>query len=266
VKTLDGLDVIITRPERQARRWQQQLHNLGAATQLIPVMEIVPIVSDAEHEALQTVAANLHQYQSIIFVSQNAVSEARQAFKSLPTTAQLFAIGSTTADAVRAWGEQVHAADQAMNSETLLQQQALQAEHIQESHILICRGVGGRTTLGDTLKSRGAKVEYCELYRRQSHPLAAKNLRNLLADTGNQRKLKVLSSHSGESISYLVSTMETIGAEARSLMAWPILVPGQRVAELAKQQGFKHIIPALNASDDTMTQSLLAWWNTRGEA
>ena len=69
MKTLAGLKVIITRPETQAQRWQQQLHLLGAETVLLPMMQIVPVRSADQQSAVRHVAAQLPHYHKIIFSS-----------------------------------------------------------------------------------------------------------------------------------------------------------------------------------------------------
>ncbi len=266
MKALTGLDIIITRPQAQARRWQHQLQSLGANTQLIPVMQIVPVQSANEQEAIRNTAAHLPHYQKIIFISQNAVSAAQSFFSTLPANADIFAIGSSTAASLAEWGVQAQAAQQAMNSETLLALAALQKNGVQGQRVLICRGVGGRTVLGDTLRERGARVDYCELYHRQRDPNAAASLANLVRCTSNQQMVEVVSIHSGESLSFLLETMSDIGEAALPLYTAPLLVPGERVADIARKNGFNNIICSVNASDETMTQTLVHWWHENGRS
>ena len=263
--TLRGLNVVITRPEAQAQTWQQQLEALGATTFLMPVMQIASLTGADEVEKINFVADNLTRYQKIIFVSQNAVAEARrhfgQLFSQQPSAVTVFAIGSATATALRAWGLRVRQNDEAMNSETLLQLSELQAPA--GENILICRGLGGRETLAAELRRRGASVDYCELYQRLPHPQAAMHLARLPWGSDNQHRNKVVSAHSGDSVQLLSALLDNGGATARKMKTWPLLVPGERVKKLAVEAGFIHPITAANASATAMTQTLVQWWTQR---
>ena len=271
MKTLQGLQLIITRPQAQAERWQHQLSALGARTFLLPVLDIVPVDDERDIQAVQAIAAQLHRFQKIIFVSQNAVRYAQQFFQLgkaqyLANNCEILAIGKTTAQAAKVFGRPVTAAGEAMNSETLLQLPALQAENVRRQSILICRGVGGRTTLGDALRERGAIVRYCELYYRRPNRDAYMHLDRLLKTDINTELTCGLTSHSGESLTMLAECIGHAGPKTAPLFSWPLLVPGQRVANIAKTLGFTDIICALNASDEIMTQTLEDWWRQRGTA
>lgn len=265
MQALAGLKIVITRPEAQARRWQAQLQSLGGETFLLPVMQIDPL-ANTEQQAVKQIASHLTDFDKIIFVSQNAVAHARKYFHALPPCLTAFAIGKTTAGAVRDWGVAVTAADEAMNSETLLALESLQAAKVRGENILICRGVGGRAALGDTLRQRGARVEYCELYHRRIHPQAQDHLAKLLSSSNGDEKQTLISVHSGESAEMLAQVLEQEALrptedKAKAIKQWPILVPGSRVEDIVRQLGFGRIICAVNASDEIMTQTLVQWWN-----
>lgn len=272
MKTLEGLSVVITRPEAQGQRWQMQLQSLGAETFLLPVMQIAAVESTSQQQAIQNIATCLDQFQKIIFISQNAVTAARAVFPKLPSNGIVYAVGKATAAALRDWGASAVEGDETMNSESLLALSSLQSAQVEGEKILICRGVGGRTLLADTLRQRGAKIECCELYRRLAHPDGPKNLRQLLAKTSNQTALApsastpLVSAHSGESVELLAQLLEQGGESAQALKHWPLLLPGTRVAAIAQQLGFNQVICAVNASDEIMTECLQRWWAQRGES
>lgn len=81
---------------------------------------------------------------------------------------QVFAVGQSTAMRLQ------HHADIAVNtpsletSEGLLQLDALQSEQLKGKKVVIIRGVGGRELLRQQLQSRGAAVEYWQLYQRHA--------------------------------------------------------------------------------------------------
>lgn len=263
--SLSGLTVWITRPPEQAQRWQQQLTAASADTALIPIMAIEALDSNNALHSIQSISSRLKTFKKIIFISQNAAAYAQQAFGSLPEATELFAIGSATAAALKDWTNNVHTVGNAMNSETLLALPALQT--VANDSILICRGEGGRTVIAETLQARGASVESCELYRRGPHPNAKHQFLEVVSQASKLNQHTVISVHSGESLTLLTSLFDQCLAEntvtnalVEQLKRQPLLVPGERVAGIAKQLGFSQIITALNASDPVMTDTLQRWW------
>lgn len=262
---LSKLQLVITRPLAQAEKWQRELQSQGAQTYLLPVLDIVPVSDPPETEAVKASILQLADYQKVIFVSQNAVQHAMEwidrYWPQLPVGVQYFAVGSSTAALAGEWGLQVQAADQAMNSEALLELPALQT--VKDEKVLICRGLGGRTHLGEQLRQRGAQVDYCELYHRRMPEEAVQNAQGLLRlwkQAGMNERKKVLSTHSGESLQNLSQIIDAIVEPElkHTLLSKEILllVPGARIAELAAQLGFRRILVAENATDEAMTQAL----------
>ena len=131
------------------------------------------------------------------------------------------------------------------NTESLLQSPQLQAPKIQGQRILIFRGEGGRTLLGDTLVRRGAQVRYVETYHRKIPPLPPLTEQQINA-------LDAVTISSNEGLDNLVALME----DPSLLIDVPIIVPGERVASLAKQHGFKVIVAADNATDEATFTAL----------
>lgn len=263
---LSSLEVLVTRPLAQAKKWQEDLRHRGAQTHCLPVMEITPAADPAGIQAIKTRILDLADYSKVIFVSQNAVQYALRwmdrYWPRLPVGIQYFAVGSSTANLAGDLGLEVEVAGQAMNSEALLQLPALQT--VKHEKILICRGVGGRNYLSRVLTDRGAQVDYCELYHRQIPENATQGLRQLLQrweETGNRARERVLSVHSGESLQNLNELIDAVvGSEpgrALRVKEMRLLVPGARVAELAGQLGFHRVLVADNATDEAMSRALL---------
>jgi uroporphyrinogen-III synthase len=124
------------------------------------------------------------------------------------------------------------------NSEALLALPELQV--LSDQRVIIFRGCGGREILGDTLMERGARVDYCELYRRVINPEQAMLARQQLAQSD------CLVAHSGELLQALGEQVGEPGAGT------PVVVPSERVAEIARELGYQNIISAENALPESM--------------
>lgn len=251
--------VVITRPEPQASLWQQRLADKGLASTVVPVMAIAAVTDTAARERVKQLILNVDHYQKAIFVSRNAVTHACEwlddYWPQLPVGIDYFAVGSATAQqlaqadiAVTALGRE----DSAMNSEALLADPALQ--QVSDEKIVIFRGVGGRDVLAATLRERGARVDYCELYHRQLPLEAEAQLLTALAPAA--RRQDILSVHSGESLQNLTQLLDAHPALADYARTRPLLVPGERVATLGREMGFNHLLVAHNAGDNAMLEAL----------
>ncbi len=259
---LAGLRVLITRPEAQAGHWQQLLQGRGASTLRLPLLDIVPL-TEADGPAWQAIKSrvmDISRYQHAIFVSQNAARYGLEwldrYWPQLPLGLTCYAVGSATARALRGplqqLGGRLISAGGSMNSEALLALPQLQ--DIEQQQVVIFRGQGGRPLLAETLTQRGARVDYCELYQRRLPDTDA--LPQLLAAEWG-RSGDLVSVHSGETLANWCRLVESAGQSQWKQL--PLLVPGERVAEQARMQGFTHVIQSENASDDTMLASLMAW-------
>ncbi|WP_049722809.1 uroporphyrinogen-III synthase [Gilvimarinus polysaccharolyticus] len=251
--------VIITRPEPQASLWQQRLAGEGLASTVVPVMAIVAVTDSAARERVKQLILNFDHYQKAIFVSRNAVTHACEwlddYWPQLPMGVGYFAVGSGTAQQLAQADFRVTALgreDSAMNSEALLADPTLQ--QVDGEKIVIFRGVGGRDLLASRLRERGAHVDFCELYHRQLPADAQLQVLNALAPAA--RRQDILSVHSGESLQNLMQTLAAHPALADYARAQPLLVPGERVALLGREMGFKHLLVAYNAGDSAMLKTL----------
>ena len=168
VNSLQGLHLLVTRPTDQAHTWARQLRELGAMVTVQSMLEIEPLTDKESTARIASIIQRFDEFQKVIFISQNAVVHGvewlSRCWPQLPRQVEFFAIGASTAVSLEHRGVNVQSAGIAMNSEALLKLVAMQ--NIDGQKILIFRGRGGRTHLGDRLGKRGACVEYCELYRR----------------------------------------------------------------------------------------------------
>lgn len=157
---LDGLKVLVTRPEQQARSLCDSITSAGGVAIALPVLEIVPILPWHEPEI------NLAEQDMIIFISRNAVTYFMAGLQtSLTDNVQLVAVGAGTAATMREHGLRVDIQPPPpAGSESLLTMPELNT--VQDKNVLIVRGEGGRELLADTLLVRGANINYLEVYRR----------------------------------------------------------------------------------------------------
>ena len=244
---LAGLTVVVTRPERQAGRFMQLLHEAGAASVACPTLAIEPITLDAAARA--RLAPD--DYDWVIYTSANAVEQALEQLPR-PTRARIAAVGRATARALRDQGLEVHATPaQVSNSEGLLA--ATELADVRGLRILVLKGVGGRDALRETLSRRGADVTLGEVYNRtvaMPSPGTLEDLQRACA-TG----LAVIAVTSVEVLDALLDLApETRIARLRDA---PLLLPGERVAAAARVRGWRGpLIVAPSAEDATMIDAL----------
>lgn len=245
--SLTGLQVLVTRPPSQATELIAALKGASAEPIAFPVMAIEAIEEGDRSTAVQAIkrtVMDLDQYQHVIFISTNAVNCAfywiEQYWPQMPVGIQYYAIGTATAKTLNNYGLESQAATGSMNSEALLALPSLQ--QLSGQKVVVFRGVGGREHLGDVMRQRGAQLEYSEVYRRKALKPPAGNLSQIL----KTHKQLLLSVSSGETLENLLQLAKTDSVE-ELLKTKPLLLPGQRVATLARQQGFQQVLIAENA-------------------
>ncbi|BCK86412.1 uroporphyrinogen-III synthase [Sideroxyarcus emersonii] len=248
---LSGLNIVITRPRAQAVDLARRIEQLGGTPLSFPLLEIEPV---GDPQALHEQLSRLQQTDLAIFVSPNAVHygmEAIRAAGGLPRSLQVATVGQGSARALHEQGvAQVLAPSGRSDSEALLALPELQ--QVAGRRVMIFRGNGGRELLGDTLRARGATVEYIECYRRSKPEL---DVAALLA-----RQPHAVAVSSSEALAHL---RELLGPSGRAgLMAMPLFLGHERIAEAARQQGWQHIY-VTGAGDDGLLSGLVAWAHDR---
>ena len=110
--------------------------------------------------------------------------------------------------------------------------------------------------LADTLRSRGAQVDYAECYRRAKPDIDVNPL--LQQWVRNQVDIIIVTSDEG-----LHNMYELVGELGRQwLMKTPLVVVSDRTAALAQQMGFTQpSIIATKASDEALLQAMIDWRN-----
>jgi uroporphyrinogen-III synthase len=119
---------------------------------------------------------------------------------------------------------------------------------------VIFRGNGGREMLADTLRKRGARVEYAEAYRR----VCPKSDSAELLQRWRQGFVNIVLVNSAESLRNLVRMLGKAGESL--LTGTPLLVVSERMLALAEELGFQYApVVADNATDKAVVDALLAW-------
>jgi uroporphyrinogen-III synthase len=267
---LSGLKILVTRPRDQAMSLAQAIEKVGGIPIVFPLLDIAPI---SDTRILYGQLARLAQCDMAIFISPNAVRYGMAAIAAaggkLPP--QVATIGKSSASALSEFGiENIIAPTQRFDSEGLLEQAELTT--VAHKKIMILRGDGGRELLGDTLKMRGASVEYAECYQRGKAQFDAIDLLREMPDVITVTSSEALA-HLHEMVSKsLLFLMRhplplqgggDVASKSLATLTTPLFVPHPRIAALARQQGWGNIITT-ETGDDGLLASLLAWRNTRG--
>lgn len=244
------------------------------------------IKGQAENDLLQ------RRFDLAIFISTNAVKHAAQFCLEQcirwPPTLDCLGMGETTTQAIEEQGWQLlDTCAEGFGSarpglgklrdettESLLQGEWL--HEIKGQRIAIIRGVGGRELLAEQLRARHANVEYIEVYERSIPSYDSNSLRNTVKplfndingafDDIDEKKdvsagflhgLPILLFASGETVLNFCHVVKPLSDEYRFMSA-QCVVPSERVASIARSQGFRRVTVAEGASDQAFLHAVLA--------
>ncbi len=250
---LAGRTIVVTRPRAQAAPLAEAIAAVGGTALIFPLLEILPV---ADPQVLEAGVARLPGAALAIFISPNAVDHALPvilAHGPWPAGLVPAAVGQGTVKALAARGVTgCIAPRERFDSEALLAQPELAGERVSGRRIVIFRGDGGRELLADTLRARGAAVEYITCYHRAG---PASGVRTLLEEW-RAGHLDALTVSSSEGLRYLVDLLDD---EGRSFLArTPVFVPHARIAENARALGLHKIILTV-AADAGILAGLVAY-------
>lgn len=238
MSTLVGRRIVVTRPAAQAGPLLASLTAAGAEAIAFPVLQILPMTDTgpAARELAAVGPADL-----TLFVSHNAARHADRLrpLRELPGT--LLPIGAATARTLASLGARPAATTAEATSEALLATPALAPSAVVGRRVRIVRGNGGKPLLGDTLRQRGAKVSYVEVYRRalvQPTPAALALWEGPVPDAVTVTSAGVLAA-----LMQLVATP----ARRRTLLATRLVAVNSAMVKQAHDYGFVHP-PLLAAS------------------
>ncbi len=246
--------ILVTRPQYQNQSFIDLLQQAQLTPVPVPLSEIISIPPDADHQPLRQTLLELDNFQKIIAVSTNAARLGAEAIDTFwpqwPARIQWFAVGSQTAKVLSAWGQQAGVPTN-MTSEGLLALPDLQ--HVAGQKVLLLCGEGGRALLERSLEERGAVVTRCELYCRELPSDAKSQLAGALA-----HPLDVITVTSGEILHTLTALLEPLLEDSHKLpiKERPLIVPSERIAEQARELGWRQVVVAENATDSAMLSAV----------
>jgi uroporphyrinogen-III synthase len=206
---------------------------------------------------LHKLIEQLDRFDIIIFVSANAVDQAMPLINArhsrLPTHLLVACVGRASEQRLKQFGIDAPLVPRTrFDTEGLLQLSEFQ--DVNGKHILIFRGEGGRELLAQTLRARGAEVQYAECYRR----VRPRTDITPLLRRWQEGLIDLVTITSTEALDNLVTM---VGESGRSLLLnTPVIVVSNRIAEACRRYGFAHE-PwiAEEASDEGLVEAVKAW-------
>jgi uroporphyrinogen-III synthase len=249
---LKGKSIVVTRPAHQAQAFAHLIAGAGGRAILFPAIEIRDIEDPGPFMQL---VDRLDEFDLAVFVSPNAVERAMSlisARRKLPRRLQVATVGGGSVRALERFGVTGILAPQGRSdSEALAELPALAA--VSGRRVVIFRGAGGREALAETLRARGATVEYAECYRRVRPELDAAPLLEAWARKG----VDAVTVTSSEGLRNFADMIGPAGRER--LPATPLFVPHPRIAEAAHELGVRKVI-VTGPGDDGMLTGLTAYF------
>lgn len=255
--TLSGARILVTRPAHQAQSLISAIEAAGGTTRIFPALAIGPkTLTEAERRLLQ----QLDAIDTAFFISPNAVHHAFEIMTSnnihIPAGMRLACVGAGSEQALAQHGQtNVIRPEHTFTSEGLLSRPEF--ANMQNRHVIIFRGNGGRELLKQSLEKRGARVDYIECYQRMMPAEDPAPLNHMLA----RQELDAITVTSSDALRNLLQLVRTDLHLA--LKELPLFVVSPRMAEVATELGFDHIYTSKRATDDAIVDALLAWCQDR---
>lgn len=251
--SLAGVRVLVTRPRDQAENLARLIEARGGEAIRFPAIEIA---EPQDLRALHAVIDRLKDFALAIFISPNAVQRAMNLIRArggLPEATRVACVGRASARELRRFGiDNAIVPPDRFDSEALLELPELQ--QVAGQRIVIFRGEGGRELLGDTLRARGAEIEYAECYRRLRPDADATPLRRRWA----RGEVDIVSVTSTDGLRNL---FDMLGKDGQPwLIRTPIVVVSERMARACHELGFttKPRVAA-TAGDEAILDAIQAW-------
>lgn len=245
---LSGAGILVTRPAHQADGLCRGIARAGGEALHFPTIAIAPL-----HPAPRP-PRPAGEYDWLVFISPNAVSHGWPLVTANAQRTLLAAVGPATAKALAVLGRAADLAPAGADSESLLAEPALM--DLSGRRVLIVRGVGGRELLAQTLRRRGAEVDYLEVYRRDRPRADTAALLGWWA----AGRIQAVTITSETALQNLHDMLNPAGRDY--LRHSQLVVAGPRMLKLAQQLGKRAPIVAAGADDDAMLETLIAWWNS----
>ncbi|SDW94681.1 uroporphyrinogen-III synthase [Marinobacter mobilis] len=238
---LSGHRILVCRPEPEASRLTESLVAAGAAARALPLLERVALEETPQQ---RTLVQNLDQFHHVIAVSPYAARRLLEVIDTWwpqpPVGIRWYGVGAGTARALETGGLSPSWPAHGVDSEALLAMPAL--NQVDGERVLLVRGEEGRELLQDTLRQRGADVSTLELYRRQCPARAEQQLPSVLSSFDPEAVVLL----SGETLNNFIALGQN---SDHTLYQRLLVVPVARVANQARELGFRHTCIPRNLTD-----------------
>ena len=254
VLPLAGVSVLLTRPAGQADKLAAAIQSLGGRVTQLPLLAIEPITERAAVERLKTSIMTLDNYDAAIFISTNAATLGLEWIENywpqLPVGLEAYAVGPGTAEILRQLPWPVQCSDVGVTSEHLLALPGLR--NVAGKRIALFRGQGGRELLAETLRERGARVDYLEIYQRR----VPEYTRAMVMQQIDENAINAVVATSQQILDSFVTLVQADGELPENLLGMCVVVPSQRIREQALAAGFQSVVDAGGADENTVLESL----------
>ncbi len=241
-------NILVTRPKHQAEELCGLVEQQGWNSIRFPTLEIVAIKNKTIKQQLETI----DQYNWLIFISANAVNFAVMANDGKIDNLlgiSIAVIGNATGKALKSTGLSATLAPETQfNSEGLLETK--QMKQVKDKSCLIVRGKGGQETLANSLRERGATVEYMEVYSRNMPESNSLKIAEML----QHQLLDAITITSGDALKNLLRMLSKKYHE--KLFSLPLIVISKRIKKMAETNGFKHIIVTEKPADRAIIKAI----------
>lgn len=233
---------LITRPQQKLAKSVAAFRAAG-----IPVTGVAPITICYDQEQIDQCKEQFAASAPHIAIVTSTFAAVKLYNKGeFRSDTTWLAVGTSTASILRQNGFAVTVPTQ-QNSEGLL---ALPQLSSANSHrVVIIKGQGGRTTLRDTLLTRGFEVKEYLFYYRQE------NTRPIQTDNWQWQAIKGIVATSGEMAEQLFRLYDS-----HSLCQRPWLTVSERIADNLKAFGVKKVAVCSDASDSALSAWIKDNW------
>lgn len=213
----------------------------------LPLMKIQPVPFSAP---------DLNHFDGVIFISQNAIEHFFQ-HASLTTMFNLpsfYTVGIHTAQHLKRVADiDSQYPTEIMNADGLLALADLQ--NVDTQNWLIIKGVNGRKQLKQSLEQRGANVTELDVYQRQLPEINIQNAiitdHNINISSNSTKPIWLITSE--ESLNNLYKILNLVENNTHNMQ---IIVSSDRLAQTAKQKGFRILAQSTGASESQLIQCI----------
>ncbi len=241
-KKLDGMRVLVTRPQHQAAFFTRLIQEAGAEAVLLPTIDISYQTPGSMKAAEIENAKNSNLW---IFTSTNSVIGAAKSgiLGHVSTQPVIAAIGQATRQALIDHQLVVNLTPTA-NAGTEEFLSLFQNQFRKGQHITIFRGDSGRDELKRRLESLGAFVHYASVYQRRLPDISPANALNIF----NTAKPCVITVTSDLGLTNLLTLIPV--QSHQNLFTCKLVVNSERCAVSARKLGFDNQIAVATPPGD----------------